>query len=61
MSEALARAEELLERLEGVRTRLEATEDPEAAIGLMEELAELAKDVQAELERAKREAGAASA
>jgi len=56
--DALARAEQLLERLEDVRGRLERTEDPDAALGLLGELAELAKDVQAEIERAKREADA---
>jgi hypothetical protein len=58
--EALARAEQLLARLEETRARLEATKDPEQALGLMEELAQLAKDVQAELERAKRKTDAAT-
>ena len=55
--EALARAEQLLERLEAARARLESTEDPEAAIDVLNELAELAKEVEAELQRARREAG----
>jgi hypothetical protein len=50
------RAEELLRRVEDVRVRLEATEDSEQAIELLEELQQLAREVQAELERARREA-----
>jgi hypothetical protein len=56
--ESLARAESLLERLDATRAKLEATDDPEQAIGLLAELSELAKEVQAEIERAKREADA---
>ncbi len=56
--DSLQRAEELLERLEEARTRLEATEDPEAAIETLSELAEIAKQVEAELTRAKRVADA---
>ena len=61
MSEAeqsLQKAEELLERLEGARARLEATEDPEAAIDILAELSEIAKQVEAELTRAKQAADA---
>jgi hypothetical protein len=56
--DSLKRAEELLEKLERARTRLEQTEDPEAAIEVLSELAEIAKQVEAELARARREAGA---
>ncbi|MEK6273894.1 MAG: hypothetical protein AABM30_00990 [Actinomycetota bacterium] len=56
--DALTRAEELLGRLDRTRERLEGTEDPEAAIDILGELAEIAKQVEAELERARREAGA---
>lgn len=56
--ESLARAEQLLERLDAARARLEATEDPEAAIETLAELAEIAKQVEAELTRAKRAADA---
>ena len=56
--ESLQRAEELLERLEQTRARLESTEDAEAAIDILAELAEIAKQVEGELERARREAGA---
>lgn len=55
---SLRRAEELLEKLEAARTRLEETEDPEAAIEVLAELSELAREVEAELTRAKREADA---
>jgi hypothetical protein len=55
--EALQRAEELLERLERTRQELESTHDPDRAIEILSELAEIAKEVEAELERAKREAG----
>ncbi len=54
--EALKRAEELLERLEQTRERLEATQDPDQAIDLLAELAEIAKQVEAELEQARRDA-----
>jgi hypothetical protein len=56
--DSLKRAEELLEKLEQARTRLEQTDDPEAAIEVLSELAEIAKEVEAELSRARREAGA---
>ena len=54
--ESLNRAEDLLARLESARTRLEGTEDPDQAIEILQELAELAKEVEAELQRAKRAA-----
>jgi hypothetical protein len=52
----LQRAEELLSRLEQTRERLEATTDPEQAIDVLAELAEIAKQVETEIERARREA-----
>jgi len=60
--ESLTRAEELLARLEAARTELEqlsATGDgsPDRAIELLGELAELAKAVEEELEKAQRAAG----
>ena len=55
--ESLKRAEELLDRLEKSRERLEATDDPEAAIDILGELADIAKQVEAELEQARRDAG----
>ena len=54
--ESLNRAEDLLARLEQARTRLDQTEDPDRAIEILQELAELAKEVEAELQRAKRAA-----
>ena len=54
--ESLKRAEELLDRLEQTRARLESTNDPEAAIDILGELADIAKEVEAELEKARREA-----
>jgi len=56
--EALARAEELMARLEDVRARLEQTDDPDAALDLLGEIANLARDIQAEIERAKGETDA---
>jgi hypothetical protein len=46
-----------MERLESVRARLEVTDDPAQAVEVLRELAEVAKEVQAEIERARREAG----
>jgi exonuclease VII small subunit len=54
--ESLNKAEDLLARLEAARTRLEQTEDPDTAIEILQELAELAKEVEGELQRAKRAA-----
>jgi hypothetical protein len=54
--ESLQRAEQILAKLEEVRARLEATDDPDEAILIVQELAELAKEVEVELARAKREA-----
>ena len=56
--DSLKRAEELLERLEEARARLENTTDPEAAIEVLAQLSELAREVETELTRAKREADA---
>jgi len=57
MSEAedsLDRAEQLMERLESARARLEAATDPDQAIEVLTELSEIAKEVEAEISRAKR-------
>ena len=59
--EALSRAEELLERLKATREELErlaAQEDAEAAVEVLTELAELAKEVEAELGKARARADA---
>ena len=54
--ETLKRAEDLLARLERTRQDLAQTQDPDRAIEILSELAEIAKEVEAELARAKREA-----
>jgi hypothetical protein len=51
------REQEPAERLEEARARLEVTDDPEQAVEVLRELAEVAKEVQAEIERARREEG----
>jgi hypothetical protein len=56
--ESLTRAEQLLERLEEARGRLEAATDPDQAIEVLSELAEIAKEVEAELTKAKRDVDA---
>ncbi|HZR94885.1 MAG TPA: hypothetical protein VFA56_04275 [Gaiellaceae bacterium] len=62
--ESLARAEELLARLEAARNELDSLASseeggsPERALEIMGELKELAGSVQEELERAKRAAEA---
>jgi ArsR family metal-binding transcriptional regulator len=58
--DSLKHAEELLGRLESARAKLEQTKDPDEAITILGELAEIAKEVEAELARAKREADADS-
>lgn len=54
--ESLSKAEQLLARLEAARARLDGTQDPDEAIDILQELAELAREVEAELQRAKRAA-----
>jgi hypothetical protein len=54
--ESLSNAEDLLARLEAARVRLDETADPDKAIEILQELAELAREVEAELQRAKRAA-----
>ena len=56
LTKRCAKAEDLLARLEQARARLEETDDPDEAIEILQELAELAKEVEAELQRAKRAA-----
>ena len=58
---ALTRAEELLERLKATREELEklaSAGEPDAAIDVLTELAELAKEVEAELQKARARADA---
>ena len=57
--DSLARAEELLARLEATRAELErlaGRNDADKALEVLNELSELAKSVEEELERAKRAA-----
>jgi exonuclease VII small subunit len=54
--ESLTKAEELLARLEAARERLESTDDPDRAIEVLQELADLAREIEAELQRARRAA-----
>ena len=56
--DALARAEELLARLEATRAELERlseSEDADKALDILTELADLSRRVEEELQRAKRE------
>ena len=57
--QSLARAEELLARLEKTRAELEQlseADDAERALDVLTELAELSKAIEEELQRAKRQA-----
>jgi predicted ribosome quality control (RQC) complex YloA/Tae2 family protein len=58
--DAVARLQELLDKVESARAQLETADDPERAVEILQELAELAKEVQAEVERARREADAST-
>ena len=60
MTASLDKAEELLGQLEAARAKLEATEDPDEAIEVLQQLAELAKEIEAELQRARSNAEAES-
>jgi hypothetical protein len=52
--------QELLEKVEAARSELEKADDPERAVQVLQELADLSKEVQAEVERARREADASA-
>ena len=54
--ERLRSAEELLDRLERTRAKLEETKDPDVAIEILSELSEIAKEVETQLQQAKRAA-----
>ena len=56
--DSLSRAEELLAKLEAARERLESTDDPDQAIEVLQELSELAKQIEVELQAARRAAEA---
>ena len=53
--DSVVRLQELLEKVEAARVELEHSEDPEQAVKVLQELAELAKEVQVEVERARRQ------
>jgi len=57
-TDPLDRAAELLARLEQKRARLEETTDPDAAVELLGEITELAREAHAEIERARRQSDA---
>ena len=52
-SDPLSNAEALLARLEAAREQLEQTHDAESALELLDEIAQLARETHAEIERAK--------
>ncbi|MGH3059986.1 MAG: hypothetical protein ACRDNA_01065 [Gaiellaceae bacterium] len=58
--DAVARLQELLDKVEAARGELEGVDDPERAVEVLQELADLAKEVQAEVERARRDADASA-
>ena len=58
--DAVARLQELLEKVEAARVELESADDPERAVQILQELADLSKEVQAEVERARGEADASA-
>jgi exonuclease VII small subunit len=59
--ESLGRAEELLARLEAAREKLESTDDPDQAIEVLQELSDLARQIEVELQAARRAAEADAA
>ncbi len=59
--ESLERAEALLAKLEVTRAKLEATDDPDAAIEVLQELVEITKQIEAELQSARQDAEADAA
>jgi len=54
--DSLTRVEELYARLQAARAKLEATDDPESAIDVVAELSEIAKQVEEEIARIRRDA-----
>jgi hypothetical protein len=53
--DSVARLQDLLQRLEVTLGELESTEDSEQAVERLGDMAELAREVQAEIDRARRE------
>jgi hypothetical protein len=60
-ADSARRLQELLAQLEGTLAELEAIDDSEGAVDRLSAMAELAREVQAEIERLRREAPDASA
>jgi hypothetical protein len=56
-ADTAAQLRELLDRLDEARLRLESADSSDAAVDILHDLAELAKETQAAIERARREAG----
>ena len=56
--ESLERGEALVGRVESLREQLESSDDPEQAIEILGEVSQLAKEAEAELQRARRDADA---
>jgi hypothetical protein len=54
--DAITRAEALQARLDELRARLESSEDPQQAVDAITELAQIAKEIEIELERARKAA-----
>jgi hypothetical protein len=54
-ADPLQHAEQLLAQLEAARAKLEETGEPDAALELLDEIARLAREAHAEIERAKHE------
>ena len=54
-ADPLEEAEQLLTQLEAARAKLEQTEEPDAQLELLDEIARLAREAHAEIERAKHE------
>lgn len=54
--DSLTRVEELYARLQAARAKLEATDDPQSAIDVVAELSEIAKQVEEETARLRRDA-----
>ena len=55
MSEPASRLDDLLTQLEEERNRLESAKDADEVVAILATLAELARDVQSEIERIRRE------
>jgi len=51
--ESLGKVEELLARLDALRGQIEGSDDPDQVIDALQEVAELAKEIEGELQRAR--------